>query len=577
MRVWLPLVLLLGCGAKRLPPQEARLGERFVVEVPMRDGVRLHTKVLLPKGEGPFPTLLSRAPYAMGPVLDARCARFNRRGYACVWQSVRGRGKSGGDWVPFEREPQDGQDTLAWLVEQPWVDGNVGLLGESYLGAVQWAVADALPPEVKTLVPSVMGTDLYAAAYEGGLLRHEIATAWMSLMPERDFRVWKGSRGYQRALRHRPRTELDVVATGRELPWFREWLAADRSDAPFWSRPLAQRGYEAPANTRVPVLLIGGWSDAFLGPQIHTWNQLATQDRSTLVIGPWEHLGRVFAAVPQGRLDDDVGLGRSTLQWARLFDWFDHHLKGEPLRGHAGKVVTWPVNGSGWIVRDAWPPPTEPRVLELALGHDPQRCTGQAGVGVGSEGVVRWTWDPEDPTPSVGGAGLLAGSLPLWKGVTPGFVDQKRLCERRDDLVGFRTAPLTEPLHVAGTFTASLRFASDAEDTAVNVRILEERPSGARIHVRESIVRLSLRDGPDTPPYTPGEVVTVPLETWPIEYVFEAGSRVLVQVASASFPKYEAHPNVPGPPAEAVETRPARQRLILEGSTVTLPVVREAP
>ena len=117
---------------------------------------------------------------------------------------------------------------------------------------------------------------------------------------------------------------------------------------------------------------------------------------------------------------------------------------------------------------------------------------------------------------------------------------------------------------------------SDAPDTAFNVRLLEVRPNGDAIHVREGIRALSFRDGDDARvPYTPGEVVSIEIETWPVEYVFQPGSQLLVQVASASFPKFEAHANTTEHWADAVETVPANQSLHLSDTVVTLPVVAE--
>jgi putative CocE/NonD family hydrolase len=566
-RIFLSMLVLVACAPKYMPEREANTGPRTHFDVAMPDGVRLDTHVLLPDGDGPFPAVLIRVPYPMGPVINTRCAVLNRHGYACVWQSVRGRNKSEGDWLPFEHEPSDGLATIRWLASQRWVDGNIALMGESYLGAVQWAVTEDLPPEVKTMVPMMIGTDLYETAYEGGLFRHELGTAWMSLMPGERFRFVGGARGYHRALRHRPRLEMDVVSSGEELPWFRAWLAADTPDAPFWSRDVVKRGLRAPARTTIPVLMMAGWADVFIGPQLTTWSELATQSDSTLVIGPWNHLGGVATDVKQA--DVDAGHGHNYLQWPRIIDWFDHHLKGEPLRFEAGKVVSYPINGDGWVTHDSWPPPTAARSWPLGPGGDPASCTGQLTQGAGE---VTWTYDPSDPTPALGGAGLLAGVLFGWHGVEPGFQDQGRLCERRDDLLGFLSEPLPDPMHVAGPLRATLRFATDAEDTGLNVRFLEERANGDRIMVRGSIVRLSHRDGVGTATYTPGDVVTVELETWPVDYVFEAGSRLLVQVASASFPQYEAPPNVAGPWATVTETRVAQQRLVLEGSSVELPV-----
>ena len=290
------------------------------------------------------------------------------------------------------------------------------------------------------------------------------------------------------------------------------------------------------------------------------------------MIGPWNHLTQVAAVVGQEGLSDEVGLSRGYQQWPRLLDWLGHHLKGEPLQYPASGVSSYVVNGGGWIHRDSWPPPTEPRLFRPAPGGEPKQCTGQLSTD-GGPGEVQFTYDPLDPTPARGGAGVLAGSSPLWKGAEPGFIHQGRLCEKRDDLVGFVSGPLEEDLHIAGRIEAQVAFASDAGDTAVNVRVLELRPDGKRVHVREGSQALSHRDGRGYAVYQPGEVVEVALETFPVEYVFEAGSRVMVQFASASFPKYEAHTNVPGPWAEVDLTALARQRVIFEGTQITLPEV----
>jgi len=574
MRPLLAVLLISACMPHGLPPPEAPLGPRSRTEVVTRDGVALFTKVRLPGGDGPFPTVLVRAPYPMDPFLDWKCRVFNRHGYACVYQDTRGRGRSEGEWLPFEHEPDDGRDALAWIAAQPWCDGNIAMLGESYLGATAWAVLDDPPPELKTIVPTVIGLDLYGASYEGGMFRHDILTAWMSMMPGHEFRYTSGSRGYQRALDTRPRMEMDLAAAKREIPWFRAWMSAEDRDDPFWQRPIVQRGAAIPETNTLPVLMMAGWADAFLGPEVATYERLATRDRSTLVIGPWDHLTRVAADVRQRGLDDEIGLADNYLQWERVLDWLGHHLRGRELRYPAGGVASYAVNGGAWSWYETWPPPSAPQVFALSPGDDPQACTGVLAPE-GLPGTVEWTYDPADPTPSRGGAGVLAGAFPLWKGSEPGFIDQGKVCERRDDLVGFLSSPLDAPLHVVGSLEATLVVASDAPDTAFNVRFLEERANGARIFVRESILALSHR--PDAAPYVPGSDVTIALRTWPVDYVFEPGSRLLVEVASASFPKYEAHSNTTEPWALATETPVAHQRLVLTGSHVTLPVLAPPP
>lgn len=574
MRIWPVLLLLAACGNHRVPETSAKKGKRFTTPVELSDGVELHTRVYLPKGEGPWPTLLIRAPYPMGPVLAGRCGILNKHGYACSYQDARGRGKSEGEWLPFEHEGRDGLETIAWIAAQPWCDGNIAMMGESYLGASSWATAHTPPPELKTIVPIVIGTELYDVAYEGGLFRHDILTAWMALMPSGDeFRYLSGSRRYHRALKKRPRTGMDNRASGDDIPWFEPWLSATDPADPFWNRPIVLAAAEIPAVTPLPVLSMGGWSDAFIGPQLDTWQRLNTKEQSHWVIGPWNHLTQVPAAVKQKGLNDDIGLASTYVQWPRLLDWFGHHLKGEPLQYPVGGVSTYVVNGGGWVFREAWPPETVDAVYRLTDGEDAQRCRGVLSEREGT-GEVGFVYDPEHATPSRGGAGVLAGAFPLWKGAEPGFLNQGGLCKRRDDLIGFRSEPLAADLHVAGTLRATVSFASDAEDTALNVRFLEERADGRRIHVRETILALSHRDGHGEATYTPGETVTLDLETWPIEYIFEEGSRILVEFGSASFPKYEAHSNTVGPWAEVMTTQPASQRILFVDSSVRIPVVQ---
>ena len=140
----------------------------FTVEkdimVPMRDGVRLATDAWVPAGDGPFPVLLVRLPYGKDlPGLFAYGLLPNifaliEAGYAVVYQDCRGTFRSGGELVPMLNEPNDGADTLAWLTDQPWCDGNIGTYGASYLGFVQWASASA-SDRLKAIAPAVTTTD----------------------------------------------------------------------------------------------------------------------------------------------------------------------------------------------------------------------------------------------------------------------------------------------------------------------------------------------------------------------------------------------------------------------------------
>ncbi|MFT5685576.1 MAG: putative CocE/NonD family hydrolase [Myxococcota bacterium] len=548
-----------------------RFGERYTENVAMPDGVTLDTRVALPKGDGPWPTILIRNPYPIDRYLDRICRQYVRYGYACVQQKVRGQGDSGGEWSPFTSERADGLATLDWLIAQPWSDDSIALMGASYMAGVQWAMADVLPPEVKTIIPSVFGMEMYRNAYEGGLFRHELVTAWMTLIPDHRFRPFAG-RDYQRAIQHRPRIEADVVAAGVEVPWFRAWMEAQERSVGVWQSPAVLEANGIPERITVPVLMMGGWSDIFIDAQLSTWARLASQSDSTLVIGPWDHLGSSDADVEMANIDDLIGLEDSYSQTRRTLDWLDHHLKGAPAQLPVGQTLVYTMGADTWHVAPSWPPPTTPQTWTATDG-DAAHCIAPLSTDATALSPTHYDYDPANPTPSLGGAGSIAGVLsPGFGGVPIGLRDQERLCSKRDDMIGWRTAPLTEPLRIAGGITATLTVSSSAADTAFNVRIVEIRPDGTQLHVREGIRALSFRDGDEhRVEYTPDEPVELVVETWPIDFQFQAGSRILVEIASASFPKFEAHANTTEYWADAVETVIATQTI--HALSVSLPVV----
>jgi len=527
--------------------------------VPTRDGVGLDTTVVLPKGEGPFPVILFRYPYAMRIIMQPRCTFWAERGYACVHQFTRGQGRSGGAWRPFMRERDDGLDTLDWLREQPWQDGNWAIMGESYLAGVGWSVADEAPPEVKTMVLAVFGTDFYDALYANGLFRHEIASAWATLMPGRGTKIFAGGR-YQKGLDVWPAREADLQMAGEELPWWRAWVDSPVRGEGFWATPFVEAISTVEQRVEIPVMMIGGWSDAFIGPQMDTWQHLATQSQSRFIVGPWNHVGRVASDVPMDGMDAGLG-AQGFFQLGEVFDWVDHHLKGDPLEATRGEVSSYVAGGGRWEQLAAFPGETKPRRFYFADSGDD--CGGRLS-STGS-GTAKWTYDPLDPFEGQGGAGLLAGAIPIFPGIPTGFVDPGDGCARAD-VRGFRSDPLQEALHIRGSFTASLRVDVDVPDTSLVVRLIEERPDGKVVMVRDGFATLSAAGliggaGP----------VTVPITSWPIDWEFHEGSVVRVELTSSNFPKVARHPNRAEPWGGVVEPAIAQVEVELDTSWLELP------
>jgi putative CocE/NonD family hydrolase len=567
-----------------LPPFSHSSDETEKASVAMRDGIVLATTVYRPVGKGPWPAILIRNPYAgFDIIVGGWCELLVRYGYACVYQDVRGQGESEGEWQPLIHERDDGIDTLAWLTAQDFQNGNLAMMGPSYLAAVQWAVAGDLPPEVKTLVPAVFTTKTYDSLYLDGMFRHETFTAWSAMMPKRGMNRSAGG-SYQKAIRHRPHNEVDALYFGGKLPWYQDWISNPSRSAPFWQQDLNKLLEENPARTRIPILMIGGWYDVFLGPQFEDWKRLASRSRSRFVIGPWTHIGRSGDAL------DTPNAGGGLAQWKIVLDWFGHHLKGEPLDNPPG-VATYVMGENTWTERRQWPPETNALRLHLdGVGGEgePNVCAG-AGLSRQSPTTASqqmYRYDPDDPVPTRGGSGMLAFVLPGFDGAPPANVWQGDLC-KRNDILSFTSVPLTSPLHIAGNIKVALTIASDVEDTAFTAKLIEVFPDGRAVNIRDGITSLAFRgkerstgstNGAVPLPYAPGNRIEITLELWPIEWKVAAGSRLRLDISSSDFPKYHAHPNRAGVWSAQSEAQVATQNLYTGPGTnswLELPVVAE--
>lgn len=558
--------------AAGMPEFTAPGGVERIEEVPMRDGVTLHTQIFLPDEQGQWPTILVRNPYEyLRPVERLTCQTMTRYGYACVLQDVRGQMDSAGEWYPIIHERNDGLDTLAWLAKQPFQDGNIGMRGPSYLTCTQWTVADALPPQVKTLIPSVFGTDLRKVISERGLFRHDIITAWATLMPTRGMRQLAGN-DYLKAAQHRPLIEADEKFIGQRVDWYRESVAASENPGdPYWFTEQMTQFRSIPERTTVPMLFVGAFFDPFFMAQLDTWQRLPSREQSAYVLGPWNHLGLTsgdvdFSAAP-GRLD----------QWPMMYEWFEHTLKGKPLKTlKTGVVQTWAVNGATWDEHATWPEASVPTThLSLSGASQAQSCSGGAlgPVAPAAEEQVSFTFDPANPVPTRGGASLLSFAFFRNLGITPGPLDQGDSCQR-EDVLTFRSEAVTAPQRLSGAGKLVLHVKSTAPDTAFVARLIAEQ-NGKAVLVREDAATLKWpRADATTPTELPavGTEQVVEIDFWPIEWVLPAGGRWRVDVTSSSFPALHVHSNRASEWFTEAGADVATQTLVLTGSELSLPL-----
>jgi putative CocE/NonD family hydrolase len=510
----------------RLPPARNDFRVERDLPVPVRDGALLMADHYVPVTEHPRGTVLVRTPYGRGfpgDLLDARvCAA---RGYHVLVQSCRGTFGSQGEFDPMANEADDAQDTVAWLRGMPWFDGRLATLGGSYLGWVQWALLLEPPPELRTAVVLVGPHDMADAVYGTGAFTLKDLLSWSEMIVhQEEVGVLRGvvrtstvDRRLAPAFAGLPLADAADTVLRHRAPWFRAWLTHPDPSDPFWDRLKAG---EALRQVAVPVRLVGGWHDLFLGHTVHQYEVLHARGLDVgLTIGPWTHL--------------QIGTRGASRVVRGNVAWLDEHLAGESAA--AGPRVEVYVTGAGeWRELPEWPPPTTPLVRYLQPGG---RLTADEPTGAGPSSS--FYYDPTDPTPTVGGRLLTSDA---------GVRDNREL-EARGDVLTFTTPPLPEPLEIAGTPIVQLEHSRDNPHADVFVRLCDVDAKGRSLNVADAFRRLD----PATPA---GNVQHLELRLDPCAHRFAAGHRLRLQVSGGSHPRFARNEGTGTPASADSELRP---------------------
>ncbi|MGF7238670.1 MAG: CocE/NonD family hydrolase [Frankia sp.] len=510
--------------ALRLPPPSTRdLIVEHDLPVPMRDGVDLLADRWVPKAspEG-MPTVLVRTPYGRRGITGTAMVRpLAERGFQVLFQSARGTFGSGGSFDPLRREREDGLDTLEWVVKQPWFGESIVLYGASYLGYVQWAIADRLPPEVKAMIPLLSESALTTEFLRKDGLSLETPFSWGVVIAGQErrgamLRQLLNTKKVRRALNTLPLKAADVAAIGRRSDYLQDILAYD-ADAPRWAGIDHRHRL---SDVTVPVSSVGGWHDIFLPGQLRDYRALQEAGRpARLTIGPWSHLSSGVGAASIGELVD-FGLA---------------HARGEQPAERA-PVRLFVMGEEAWRDFSAWPPPGYPaRRFHLhpdaALSNDPP----------GESAPDRYRYDPSDPTPSVGGIRMSARS---------GRVNNTAL-ESRPDVLTYTTVALEENVEVVGEVSAEIWFRSSLRCADVFVRLCDVDPRGRSFNVCDGLLRLTAAD----------QTSCAAVRLWPTAYRFSRGHRIRLQISSGAFPRYNRNPGTGEPQETATALLTADQNV----------------
>jgi hypothetical protein len=517
--------------------------------VPMRDGETLPVEVFVPPGEGPWPTVLIRT--ARGRI-DSALDYGNellRHGFVVVGGDLTPEG----DFInadllgqleknqPITREEraaynsrrgerndgEDGADTIAWIAQQPWCNGRIGLNGYSEASEQSKRALAERPPELDAVITEMGSiTTPYRMAIEagGGFID---STGRYPPPPMK----W----------------EAPTEAPPRLVGPFLEWEEGDVPDVFFNDR--------------------AGWFDFPVQGMIEEWKRLAPGGRATLIMGVGGHgSGFMRARMPPNYGDCDL-LFPEIQMFSALLE--DLEATGLPPGSHffyflMGDALDPAAPGNVWKVTDHWP--VADREVSFYLEDSGKLTAAEVPT---EAATMEFAYDPRDPVKTAGGNRFPTNYH--------GPRNQVHLDER-DDVLFFATEPLPEALEYTGEAWVDLYVSSDAPDTAFVVQLLDIYPDGYQWPIRDgtTLARFHEGAGETGELLEPGNVYHLRIPLVATALMLAEGHRLGVQVMSSSFPAYPVHPNTWQSIESYDEARVARQVIHLGGahaSRVVLPVV----
>ena len=558
----------------------ANFQARYDVKVPMRDGVRLSADVYLPRERsGPVPAILARTPYDNGDfagltkVVD-QAIYFVQHGYAFVVQDVRGRFDSEGEFYPWVNEFEDGHDTVEWVGEQEWCDGNVGMMGFSYVGGVQWQAAMTAPGHLKCIAPGVIGDDHHGQThFQGGAMQLSLDMTWTFLT---DARTWHPIDNYdwKQVLSHLPLSEM-AEAAGSSAERLSDWIDHPDYDE-YWKRIAYRERY---GDVVVPVLQIGGWYDTFTVGTMNNFVGMRTSGGSELaranqkvIMGPWVHQASLHSHAG----DRDFGRDSVLDLNAEHLRWFDRWLKGVANGVEEEAPIKLFVMGADeWRDEHEWPlARTRFTPFHLHSGGRANSLRGDGTLSVeapGDEPADEYVYNPAFPVPSNGGNNCCSPEIVAWGGY-----DQDQI-EQREDVLVYTSEVLEEDLEVTGPVIAKIYASSSAADTDFTAKLVDVHPDGYALNLCDGIIRARYRETPERQVLMePGKAYEFTIDLFPTSNVFKAGHRIRLEISSSNFPRFDRNLNTGGRFGHETEMRVASQTVYHDSerpSHVLLPVI----
>ena len=551
-----PLSRIAGRAVDRamgLPGAAVPYVVRRDVPVAMADGVVLFGDHYRPAGpDGPLPVVLIRSPYGRaGAGAFLFVAPLARRGFQVFAQSTRGTFGSGGQFRPFTSEREDGLATVAWLRDQPWCDGEVAMVGGSYLGHTQWAVAPYTDPPLRSVSLNVTAAKMTAAFYARGAPSLHNALNWTALIGRQERGALSSAVAsprqlarVKRALWKVPLQAADVDVAGAPVAFWRDFTGHASPADGFWTGA----DHDGADLARLPpVSMVTGWWDLFLPLQLRDYAAIRAAGVTVrLIVGPWLH--------------GDPGELKATA--VQDIAWLEHYLHGGPPPPGA-PVRLFLQQAGTWLDLEEWPPPAT--VATAYYLRAPGRLSQDAEPGDAPPG--RFVYNPADPTPTAGGPMLQR----------PGKQADNGAIEARPDVLTYTSEPLPAALDLVGPVGARIFVRTEREHADLFVRVCDVDPRGVSRNVVDGIRRLSPQTVP-APDVLVGSdgILAVDLDLYPTAYRLQPGHRIRVQVSGGAFPRFARNFGTPEPFAAATRARRCRFEIYVDSqhpAYVLLPVL----
>lgn len=550
--------------------------DKRVVMVPMRDGTKLYTVIVVPKGAHNAPILLTRTPYDaanrarridsphMRDILPQGDEVFVDGGYIRVFQDIRGKYGSEGDYVMTRplRGPlnptrvdhaTDAWDTIDWLVKHvPESNGKVGMLGSSYEGfTVLMALTDP-HPALKVAAPQSpmidgwMGDDWL----NYGAFRQVNFGYFTGQLAKRGKGPTIPSVGYDDYTTFLRAGSAGDYATANgldQLPWWHKLIEHPAYDAFWQEQALDARMAKTPL--KVPTMWLQGlWDQEDMWGAVHSYAAMEPRDTGNtlnyLVMGPWRHSQVNYDGSTLGALKFD---GDTALQFRRdvLKPFFDQYLVDGAAKADTPPVLIYNTGENHWDRLPQWPrTAAQNRPLYLRAGGRLSFEAPQPGEAT----YEAYVSDPAKPVPFVPRPVRFA-DRDMW---TSWLVKDQRFVDGRPDVLTFISEPLTEPLRIGGAPQVNLQAATSGTDSDWVVKLIDVYPDqtpstpemgGYELAVSMAIFRGRYRESFSTPQaIAANQVLDYRFGLPTANHVFQPGHRVMVQVQSSLFPLYDRNP-----------------------------------